>query len=105
MLFQWPLKALYNMASPSPIHAHIHTPTAVSAMQGNSQLVRNSQGEVFAQGHLDPQLGGAGDRTSNLTVTSNPLFLVSDMPPYVLPTIIVIIISVLHSADATFTHK
>ena len=26
----------------------------------------------FAQGHLDTQLGGAGDRTSDLPVTSQP---------------------------------
>ena len=26
----------------------------------------------LAQGHLDPQLGGAGDLTSNLPVTSQP---------------------------------
>ena len=27
------------------IHAHIHAPTAMSTMQGDSQLVRSSQGE------------------------------------------------------------
>ena len=59
------LKALYNTASRSPIHAHIHTPTAESATQGDSQL-RSSQGEAALT------LGGAGDRTSNLPVTSQP---------------------------------
>ena len=38
-------KALYNIASQSPVHTHIHTLTAVSATQGDSQLVRSSQGE------------------------------------------------------------
>ena len=48
---------------------HIHTPTAVSTMQGDC-----SSGAVrvrhLSQGHLDT--GGAGDRTSNLPVTSQP---------------------------------
>ena len=65
---QWPIKALYNFASHSPVHAHIHTPTAEeSATQGDSQLFW-----LLAQGHLDTPLGGAGDRTSNLTVTGQP---------------------------------
>ena len=51
---QWPLKALHNIVEDSPIH----TPTAESATQGGSQ------------GHLVIQLGGAGDRTSNLQVAS-----------------------------------
>ena len=67
---QWPLKVLYNTASRSPVHAHIHTPMAEeSATQG----VRSGQGEgVSLRGHLDTRLGGAGDRTSNLQVTSRP---------------------------------
>ena len=40
------LKALHNIASHSPVHTHIHTPTAMSTMQGDSQLVRSSQGEA-----------------------------------------------------------
>ena len=84
---QWPLKVLYNIAKHSPIHTHIHTPTAESAMQGDSQLAGSSQGEVgcLAQGHLDTQLGGASDQTSNLLVTSQPvlsLYLLSQMPPH-----------------------
>ena len=47
---QWPFKALYNTAQPSPIHAPIHTPTAVSTTQGYSQLVGSSQGEVSCSG-------------------------------------------------------
>ena len=35
-------KALYNITEHSPIHAHIHTPTAASAMQDDSQLVGSS---------------------------------------------------------------
>ena len=42
---QWLPKVLYNTASQSPIHTHIHTPTAESAMQGDGQLVKSGQGE------------------------------------------------------------
>ena len=42
---QWPLKALRNSAKHSPIHAHSHTPMAVSNMQGDGQqLVGSSEG-------------------------------------------------------------
>ena len=46
---QWPLKALYNIASHSPIHAHFHTATVVSTMQ-----IRNSQFglDLFLKEHL-----------------------------------------------------
>jgi hypothetical protein len=47
---QWPLQELHNIASYSPIHAHIHTPTAESAPQGDSQLVWSSQGEASRSG-------------------------------------------------------
>ena len=47
---QQPLKALYNTASHSPIHAHIHLLTAISVTQGYSQPVRSSQGEVSCSG-------------------------------------------------------
>ena len=49
-LFQRPLKVLHNIASHSPIHEHIHTPTAESATQGDGQLVRSSQGEASRSG-------------------------------------------------------
>ena len=39
-LTKWPLKSLYNIASHSPIHAHIRTTTEELAMQGDSQLRR-----------------------------------------------------------------
>ena len=47
---QWPLKALYNIAQHSPIHAHIHTPTVESNMEGDGQLVGSSQGEASRSG-------------------------------------------------------
>ena len=58
-------------------HTHIHTPTAVaSAMQSDSQLVRSSQGEgVLLRDTSTLELGGAGDRTGNLAVTSRPSLL------------------------------
>ena len=43
-------KALYNIASHSAINAHIHTLMPLSAMQGDSQLVRSSYGEVSCSG-------------------------------------------------------
>ena len=56
----------------SPIHAHIHTPTTESTRQGDSQLVRSSQGEVSCS--RTPQ--HSGNRTSNLTVLpSQPTLL------------------------------
>ena len=63
---QWPLKALYNIAS----HSLIHTPTAVSTTKGGDQVV--VRGRCLAQEDLDTQLGGAGDRTSNLPVPIHP---------------------------------
>ena len=63
---------LYNTASHSPIHAHIHTPAAESSMQGNSQLVMSSHGEASCSGTPLHSSRGAGDRTSNLLVTSQP---------------------------------
>ena len=64
---QWPLKALYNIAQHSPIHADIHTPIAVSTTQDASQPARqlgSSQGEGVSLRDTSTQLGGAGDRTS-----------------------------------------
>ena len=61
------------MASHAPVHAHIHTPTAESTTQGNRV---SSSGAVrvrcLAQGKHNNQLAGAGDRTSDLPVTSQP---------------------------------
>ena len=72
---QWPLKALNNIAQQSPIHAHIHTPTAEAAMQGDSSWSGAVRVRCLAQGHLDTQqqeLTGVGDQTSILPVTSQP---------------------------------
>ena len=60
---QWPLKTLYNIAQDSPVHTHIHTPTAESTMQGDSQLVRSSQGEVSRSG--TPRHSARKSRGSN----------------------------------------
>ena len=68
----WPLKALYIIAQHSPIHSHVHTPTVESTTQGDSQLTGAVRVRRLAQGHLVTQLGGAGDQTSNLPVTSQP---------------------------------
>ena len=69
---QLPLKAH------SPIHAHIHahihshnhTPTAT--VESTPQCDSPVRVRRLAQGHLDTQLGGAGNWTSNLQVTSRP---------------------------------
>ena len=42
----------------SPIHAHVHTPTAESNTQGDSQLVRS---QSLTQGHLDTRRGGCAN--------------------------------------------
>ena len=53
------------------IHSHIHKPTVVTTMQGNSQLLGGTEGEVSCSG--TPQNTKlAGDRTSELLVTSQP---------------------------------
>ena len=46
----------------------VHTSTAESPRPGDS----HPAGRRLAQGHLDTQLGGAGDRTSDLPVTRQP---------------------------------
>ena len=79
-LNQWPLKALYNIDQHSPIHTHIHTLTVASTMQGDSQLVKSSQGERrLAQGHYDTPLGV--HQTSNLLVTCRTLYLLGLAEP------------------------
>ena len=54
------------------IYTYIHTLTAESATQGDSQLVRNGRGEASRSGTPRQLLGGAGDRTRDLLVTSRP---------------------------------
>ena len=73
---QWPLKVLYNIASHSPIHTHTDA-WRVTASSSRAVMVRR-----LTQGHLHTQLGGAGDRTSNLPVTSQPA-----LPPELLSNI------------------
>ena len=70
---QMPLKALYNIASHSPIHAHIRKQTAVSLTQGVSHLVGSSEGEASSlrdSSTLTLGGGAGGDWTSNLPVTT-----------------------------------
>ena len=56
------------------ILSHIHTPTAVSATQGDGQLVRCSEGEGVSLRDTSTLLGMLRRcRTSNLLVTSHPL--------------------------------
>ena len=79
---QWPLKVLFNVASDSPMHTHTHnhTPTGESTMEGDSQLVRSSQGEVSCSGipryHQEP-----GIELATFRLHLNSLYLLSQMPP------------------------
>ena len=64
-------KALYSIACHSPIHAH--TDCRVNhARRQPARLEQLGLGRCLPQGHCNTQLGGAGDRTSNLAVTSQP---------------------------------
>ena len=60
---QWPLNE-YHITSHSPIHAHIHSATAVSTMQSDSQLVRSSLGEASCSG--TPRHSARRSQGSNL---------------------------------------
>ena len=51
---KWSWMAFITRCSHSPIHALIHTPTAVITMQGDSQLVAGVG--CLAQGHLETPL-------------------------------------------------
>ena len=78
---QLPLKALYNIASLSPIiqtfpHRRWSQPCRATASSSGAVRVRR-----LARGHLDTHLGGAGDRTSTLRLPADPLYLLSPMPP------------------------
>ena len=70
---QWPLKALCNTASHSPIHAHTythtHTQTTTASWSGAVSVWASRSGDTTTLTQLG---GGAGDRTSNLPVTSQP---------------------------------
>ena len=67
---QWPFKALYNIAS--HIHPFMHTFTHRRRGRQPCKTSGALRVRCLAQGHVDIQLGGAGDRTSNLPVTSQP---------------------------------
>ena len=56
------------MLSSKAIYIQSLTLMAESPTQGDSKLLSSNQGE----GHLDTLLGGDGDHTSNLPVTSQP---------------------------------
>ena len=56
--------ALYNIASHSPIHSHIHTPMAMSTMQPARQ--EQVRVRCLAHGHLDTQLGGSPEGSKSL---------------------------------------
>ena len=66
---QWPLKALYIFIF------NIH-PSQTDGGVNHSRLEPARLEQLgfgcLTQGHLDCQLGGAGDRTSNLLVASQP---------------------------------
>ena len=70
---QWPLRALYNTASHSAFHSHIHPPRRQTQPR---RATASSSGAVgarcLAQGHLGcTPLGGAGNCTGKFPVTSS----------------------------------
>ena len=77
----WPLKALYDIAQRSLIHAHIHTPTAVSTTQAESQLVRSRDSSTLEaeQMIIDIVINGT---TPNIAVSKAQLcpLVVTDAP-------------------------
>ena len=60
-----------------PIHTRMYSPTACRATASSSGAVGV---RCLAQGHLNKQLGGEGDRASYRPVTSQPA-----LPPMLLP--------------------
>ena len=94
-------KALYSVDWHSPVHAHIHTPPAESTKQGDSQLVKSSQGEASRSGtprHLslpycrDSRLFGSwGDRKWGVGIRqswmhwSDPTTILARHPTTALP--------------------
>ena len=64
-------------------HSYTHSPTDGGVSLARRQPARQEQlgfGRCLAQGHLDNQLGGTGDRTRSLPVTSQ-----TALPPDLLP--------------------
>ena len=69
-------KALYSVFTVTDIHPFTHRrlsqPRRATVSSSGAIRVRR-----LAQGHHDTWLGGAGDRTSDLAITSQPLYLLS----------------------------
>ena len=70
-------KPLYNITRNSPNHADIHTPPAESTIQGDSQLVRSSQGEVPCSGTPRHSRRSPGIELATLQLPANPLYPLS----------------------------
>ena len=70
-------KATYNHSFTHSQHSFTHSQPR-RAPASSSCTVRVSR---LAQGHLDTQRGGAGERTSNLPVTSQPAPPPEPLPP------------------------
>jgi hypothetical protein len=61
-------------------HRRRHEPCKVTASSSGEDRMR-----CLAQEHLDTHLGGAGDLTSNLAVTSQPALPHEQLPPPMIP--------------------
>jgi hypothetical protein len=70
---QWPLKAFLQYCV-TFTHSYTHSHTDGGVSHAGRQPARREPlgGGILLREHLDTQLGGAGDRTSNLPVTSQP---------------------------------
>ena len=84
---RWPLKALYNAVPTTYTHqrTHSHPDGGVSATQGDSRLVRSSQGEgVSLRGRLDTHTRRRRSRGIGLETIWLPVHLLhlrSHVPP------------------------
>ena len=65
-------RALQYGLTPSSSTIHPQSHTGGGANHARRQPARQEQRRCLAQGHLSTQLGGDGDRTSDLAVTSHP---------------------------------
>ena len=73
---------LLTLLSQSNLQPFIHTKQRSQPRRATASSSETVRVRRFAQGHLDAQLGGAGDRTRNLLFTSRPA-----LPPELLPTL------------------
>ena len=78
---KWPLKELYSIASHSPIHTHMYTPMVESTTQGDSQLVRGRQRGGALLRDTSTREEKPGIEPATFRLPSNPLCLLSQMPP------------------------